>query len=136
MNPWDDLPNGKRIDEVLEFVREGNGVVHIASRYEAWDMEKILAWADARDAVFNAVRDSLEDIAGGALLLAVEAAVRDPQLDVVRGAVWDAASALLAFDYAGELYDAELDVVELAAHAGDPAAVLLLPMLKVMKEKP
>ena len=127
MNSWDDLPNGKKIDEVLEFVRCNPNAPWDATQDEPLD----LARTTARDAAGLTAWDAAGAAAGVAVRgeAGVEAAI----------VAQDAALALADYDYAGELYDAELDVVELAAHAGDPAAVLLLPMLKIIKhtkEKP
>jgi len=125
MNPWDSLPNGKRIDEVLEFARDNPALVGGSQlRYEKWGSQWHEVWRMAFDDAWITVQYKN--------IIASWSGVLHTQQELAR----DAICALLAYDYAGELYDAELDVVELAAHAGDPAAVLLLPMLKVMKEKP
>jgi hypothetical protein len=125
MNPWDSLPNGKKIGEVLEFARDNPALVGGSQlRYEIWGSQWHEVWRMAFDDAWITVRNTE--------LAATWGVLYSTQQELTR----DAICALLAYDYAGELYDAELDVVELAAHAGDPAAVLLLPMLKVMKEKP
>lgn len=133
MNPWDSLPNGKRIDEVLEFTKHNLGAAWMASRYVGWDTERITAWADARHAAWRAAFDGGRRVVWELTKDVIRNVVWDPLLDKIRDTTGDAVSALIAYDYAGELYDADLDVVELAAHAGDPAAVLMLPMLRVMR---
>lgn len=143
MNPWDSLPNGKRINEVLEFARNkldsGNLLAtsnaRTATQARAW----IAAWSAARGATQARAWSAAWSAARGAAWSAARDAARSAARDAAWDLVWNAVPALVAYDYAGELYDAELDVVELAAHAEDPAAVLMLPMLKVMKhtkEKP
>jgi hypothetical protein len=125
MNPWDNLPNGKRIGEVLEFAWNNPALVGGSqARFGIWGSQWHEVWRMAFDDAWITVRNTE--------LAATWDVLYNTQQELAR----DAICALLAYDYAGELYDAELDVVGLAAHAEDPAAVLLLPMLKVMKEKP
>lgn len=125
MNPWDDLPNGKRIDEVLEFARNNPALVGGSQlRQSVWGPQWHEVWSVAFRAAWGVVQKSATTVAWSAVL--------HTQQELGR----DAICALLTYDYAGELYDADLSVVEMAAHAGDPAAVLMIPMLKVMKEKP
>jgi len=152
MNPWDDLPNGKRIDEVLEFVRDNPDADWDAVWPIVWGNSCIKKWVVAGREAYQADRFFVLSKINDALTLATNRTVLETlwsALRVVCGkqkhivvpvSAWDvsasACRALVTYDYAGELYDAELDVVELAAHAGDTAAMLLLPMLKAMKEKP
>lgn len=132
MNSWDDLPNGKKIDEVLEFAQNNPALVGGSqARYEIWGPQWHEVWYAAFNAAWSAIQDT-ELALRRTTFAGAWGAVLQTQQELAR----DAVCALIVFDYAGELYDAELDVVELAAHAGDPAAVLLLPMLKIMKEKP
>jgi len=124
MTPWDTLPNAKRIDGVLEFVRNNPNAPWDAARDAARDAAWNAAWNAAWDAARDAARVAARDAARDAAWVAARDAARD--------AAWVAVTALVAFDYAGELYDADISVVELAAHAGDPAAILILPLLRVM----
>jgi hypothetical protein len=124
MNAWDSLPNGKNINIVLDFVRNHPN----AARGAARDAARGAAWGEARGAAWGEARGEAWDAARGA--------ARDAAWDAAWGAAWGAAryaiSALVAWDYAGDLFTADLSVVELAAHGGDPAATLLLPLKRVI----
>lgn len=82
---------------------------HIDAVLEFFRTHPYSAWAATRDAAWDAARAA------------------------ARAATWDATAALVAWDSAGDLFAADLSVVELAAHGGDHAAILLLPLKRVME---
>jgi hypothetical protein len=127
MNAWDSLPNGKHIDTVLKFVRTHPKAARDAARDAAWDAAQSAARDAARDAAWDAAQSAARD--------AARDAAGDAARDAARDAVRDATVALISWDYAGDLFTADISVVELAAHGGDPAAFLLLPLKRVMESQ-
>jgi len=139
MNPWDDLPNGKRIDEVLEFARDNPNAGGLMAAIEARNAMRSSGiysdWYAAWDVVRDTARVTSRDDEWTGVLRAISRMTGATSQSVAR----DAVTALVVFDHAGDLYDADISVVEMAVHARDPAATLMLGLLKVMKhtkEKP
>lgn len=133
MNAWDSLPNGKHIDAVLEFFRTHPYSARDAAWDAARDATRGAAWGAAWDAVRAAAWDAAWDAVRDAAWDAAWHAAWDATRDAAWGAARDATAALVAWDSAGDLFAADLSVVELAAHGGDHAAILLLPLKRVME---
>jgi len=126
------LPNAPHIDRVL---------AHVKNHPEKWDAALAAAlaatWVAARGAALDAAGDAARD------------AARDDALAAAGGAAWDAAraadqyvpwvaargvvAALVAWDDAPMFLDQDPDVLRMAAAAGNPAAVLLLPAVIAMR---
>jgi hypothetical protein len=118
-NEWDDLPNAKHIDRVLNRGRARRSEwadARIVTRKVEWDT----AWKASWDAALKMLRGSIWD------------EVWNDSRGVGMGAV-----ALVAWDDCAYILDLHPDVVRTLAGAGNPAAVLLLPAVIAMyEEKP
>jgi hypothetical protein len=113
-NAWDDLPNAKHIDRILElFTRDA---ARDAVRDAAWDVARDAAWGAARYAARYAAWDVARDAAWGA----------------ARGALL----ALIAWDDCAYLLDLPPDAVRLIAVSGNHAAVLMLPTIVALNKEP
>jgi hypothetical protein len=113
LHPWDDLPNAKHIDFVLEHVQNNkdkwNSLINMSCSM-AWD-DAIGGAGDRRVAI---VLPAAKSIAVGAKWEALRAA-------------WDAIVALVTYADCAYLLYADPREVELLAKLGVPAAVLLFP---------
>jgi hypothetical protein len=118
------LPNAPHIDRVL---------AHAKNHPEKWDDAYSAALPVARGAALHAAR--------GAALHAARIDAWDAAWaaawDAARGAAWDAArgaaAALVAWDDASMFLDQDPAVLRMAAAAGNPTAILLLPAAIAMR---
>jgi len=125
------LPNAPHIDRVLAHAKN-----HPKKWGAAWDAARDAARDAAWDAALAAARDGARDGARDAARAAWTLAWANAR-DAVRvdalNAAWSALSALTAWDDASVFLDQDPDVLRMAAAAGNPAAVLLLPAAIAMQ---
>jgi len=127
MNAWNNLPNARYIDRVLESVKSHPEIwdaawnaAWSAARDAAWNA----AWSAARDAAWSAARGAARDAALSVTLHAARHAARDAAM----GAAMGAAAALIAYDDASKYLEMPSDHLRIwAILSEDPAAILLLP---------
>ena len=142
MNTWDNLPNAKHIDRVLEAFKKNP-----ASWVAAWDEAAAdvaawnAAWHTAGYAAWHAVSEAVSDAASDAARNAVWHAVRHAARHVeaarhaARHAAKGAVLALVAYDDCAYLLDMPSDQVKILASLGMPAAVLLYPACLVFENE-
>jgi hypothetical protein len=123
MNAWDKLPNAKHINWVLSSVK---------TNPEAWeaayDVAWYAAWYAARTATYNTARTAAWTTAWYA--------ARSAAYDAAWSAAWSAITALIAFDHCEKYLNMTPDELMIWWKlSGDPACVLLMPMIKVKNER-
>jgi len=120
------LPNAPHIDRILAHAKN-----HPKKWDVAWDAARGVARGAALIAAWDVARDAARDAARSGVWDAAQAAGRDVAWVAARGAL----AALTAWDDASVLLDQDPDVLRMAAAAGNPAAVLLLPAVIAMSNR-
>jgi len=127
-NAWDDLPNAKHIDRVME---------HAVAHPDKWQRAAYNVPVEVRADALNEFRDQM--LAAG----------REEQCAAARAAIWGmlashqrrigesartAITALVAWDDCAYILDLHPDVVRTLSGAGNNAAILMLPAVIAMYE--
>jgi len=156
MSEWNDLPNADLIDWVIGDVAVNHsdwdaaysaaGVAAAQKVYgdAAYSAAGVAAAQKAYgDAAWRAACDAAQKVYGDAVWRAARDAAWDAAWEAARdasyNATWDAAGlatyALVAYDHAGNLFDIPVEQVQVLAHLGQPAAVLMLPACLVREKR-
>jgi hypothetical protein len=122
MNEWSDLPNAALIDWVIS---------DVAVNHSDWDD----AYSAAGDAAYGAAWGVARTVVVAAARNAVRYAARYASYSAAWEAAGNACLALIAYDRAGKLFDIPVEQVEVIAHLGQPAAILMLPACRVREKR-
>jgi hypothetical protein len=145
MNAWDDLPNAKHIDFVIESVKkypdewaEAWDAAYNAAGGAVWNAARGAAWVAVYDAARYAARDTANYVARVAARVAVRAAARGAAYDAARvaayNAAYDAMLSLVAYDDCEQYLDMSYnELLFMAKLTQIPATILLLPYAKAME---
>ena len=134
---WAHLPNAEQIDRVLAHVKihpERWNAVGGVIRDAAWNAAWGAAWGAVRDAAWNAAWNAAWGAAWGAVRGAVRDAVWGAAWNAAWNAAWGAILALIAYDDCAHYLNLTPGAVRVAASAGVPAAILLLPAVIAMEK--
>lgn len=121
---WAHLPNVEQIDRVLAHLK-AHPERWSTARSAAWDMVSDVAWSAARNVAWNTADD------------AARSAARDALVNTIWNTSWptirDAVLALATYNDCAHYLDLPPGAVRVAASAGIPAAILLLPAVIAME---
>jgi hypothetical protein len=135
-NNWDNLPNAKYIDLVLESLKANPnewGAARGAARTATLDAAyaaRTAAWNAAWDAAWGAARNAARNAAWDAALNAA----RNAALNAARNAIL----ALIAYDDCAHMLDSDPDDLRILSKLGSHAATLMIPAaiaFKLIREK-
>ena len=120
MNKWSNLPNARHIDWVIQSVKDNP---------REWNA----AWYAERGAAYNAAYDAAHDAAYDAAVDEVRDAIWNEVAMwlVARDAAWGAILSLIAYDDSAKYLSMTYEELKVwAILSGEPASILLLPMVK------
>jgi hypothetical protein len=125
MNAWDNLPNAKHIDFIIESVKKYPDE-WVAARDATYDAAYNAAWGAAWGETWDAVRSAALGAAGNSSWYALRSAAW--------GSVSDAILSLVAYDDCEQYLDMSYNELLFMAKLTElPATVLLLPYVKAME---
>jgi hypothetical protein len=133
MNKWDNLPNAKHIDFVIESVKK-----YPDQWTAAWDAARYAARNAADTAVYNAAYSGAWDAARDAARDAAWDSTYNAAWYAATDAAWYAASdtilSLVAFDDCEQYLDMSYNELLFMAKLTElPATILLLPYVRAME---